>query len=305
MSKKVYAIIVVYNGLSWLEKCIGSLRSSSIPINILVIDNGSTDGSIEYITANFVDIELFKNSKNIGFGQANNIGIKKAYEKGSDHILLLNQDAWVEKNTIQTLVEHQVLFPQYGIVSPIHLNGKADAFDPGFERYINPLGCPGVLSAIFLNKYKGEPYAIEFVNAACWLISRACIQTIGGFSSVFYHYGEDDNYIHRVYYHGLKVGIVPLVIVMHDREHRAENAFSDEGYQQKKQLLVKFSNPLSNHSIDKELAILQKLVLKNYLRLSFNKNRKLIITINKLKEIKEDVEYCLKISKKKGLNYLT
>jgi GT2 family glycosyltransferase len=64
-------------------------------------------------------------------------------------------------------------------------------------------------------------YEIEFVNAAAWLISAECIRTVGFFEPLFFLYGEDNNYLQRVTYHGLKIGIAPQSRIYHDRETRA------------------------------------------------------------------------------------
>ena len=69
----VYAVIVTFNGIKWIDKCFLSLLNSSISIKIIVIDNGSSDMTSEYIKSNFPTIELIETGKNLGFGQANNI----------------------------------------------------------------------------------------------------------------------------------------------------------------------------------------------------------------------------------------
>src|SRR5690606_3487544 len=66
-------------------------------------------------------------------------------------------------------------------------------------------------------------YEIPFVNAAAWMLSRKCIENIGGFDPLFFHYGEDDNYCQRVLYHGFKIGVLPKVYVIHDREERVKD----------------------------------------------------------------------------------
>ena len=71
---KVLTIIVTYNGMKWLDRCLGSLRTSSVPSDVLVVDNGSTDGSPAYIQENFPEVMLHCTGENLGFGKANKIG---------------------------------------------------------------------------------------------------------------------------------------------------------------------------------------------------------------------------------------
>ena len=93
MSFKVLVIIVSFNGEDWIEQCLNSLAQSRIPLQILVIDNASTDRTIEIITNKFCTVKLLQNKENIGFGSANNQGFYIALERKVDYLFLLNQDA--------------------------------------------------------------------------------------------------------------------------------------------------------------------------------------------------------------------
>ena len=96
MRNQLLVIIVNYNGMKWLERCLSSLTSSTVPSDVYIVDNGSTDGSQDYIRSNFKDAIFVQSEENLGFGKANNIGLQYAYEKGYEYVYLLNQDAWVE-----------------------------------------------------------------------------------------------------------------------------------------------------------------------------------------------------------------
>jgi len=104
----IYVVIVTYNGMQWIDKCLDSLIHSSIPLNIIIIDNLSTDGTVDFIKHKYPTVELVETGKNLGFGKANNIGITHAVKQNADYVFLLNQDAWVGLNTIDELVKiHQ------------------------------------------------------------------------------------------------------------------------------------------------------------------------------------------------------
>ena len=90
---KILTIIVTYNGMKWLDRCLGSLRESSLKTDVVAVDNGSTDGTPEYIAANFPEVQLHCTGENLGFGRANNVGLQKAVAEGYDYVYLLNQDA--------------------------------------------------------------------------------------------------------------------------------------------------------------------------------------------------------------------
>ena len=74
--KEIFAIIVTYNGMQWIKHCIESLMESTVPMQIIVIDNNSNDGTLEFIKKNYSSVITFPMNKNLGFGQANNVGIR-------------------------------------------------------------------------------------------------------------------------------------------------------------------------------------------------------------------------------------
>ncbi|SNB06274.1 Glycosyl transferase, group 2 family protein [Flavobacterium psychrophilum] len=208
LNKKIFVIIVTYNGSKWIEKCINSLLRSIYPINILVVDNCSTDDSVELLKQ-FSEIHLIQSKENLGFGRANNIGIDYALKNKADYVFLLNQDTWVFDDTISNLVVMAQNNPSFGIVSPMHFSGDEKTLDKGFVTYYNR----------YIEENAGKNIAIvPFVNAAAWLVSSACLQKVGGFESLFGHYGEDRNYCDRVLYHQFQIVIAKNAKICHDRK---------------------------------------------------------------------------------------
>lgn len=213
---KVSVIIVSYNFEKWIDRCLGSLRRSTYPVSVIVVDNGSKDKTTQIIEKNYPEVHLIKTGTNLGFGKANNIGIRCAMEQGADYFFLLNQDAWISEKTVKTLLTLFEEHPKYGILSPTHLNGKGDKLDFGFSTYSGMNG-----KEDFTNMQKNhEVVTLKFINAAFWMISLETIKKVGGFSPLFYHYGEDIDYINRLHYHGLQLGYSPHVFGYHDRESR-------------------------------------------------------------------------------------
>ena len=210
---KVLVIIVSYNFEQWINRCLGSLRQSKLPADILVIDNNSKDKTTELIRSFYPEVRLIKNGKNLGFGRANNLGMQIALEEGYDYVFLMNQDAWIAPNTLDILVTFSQKYPEYGILSPVHLTGKGDKPDPGFGLYAN------IQKINDLTKSK-EILPLPFINAAFWLIPLAVLKQVGGFSPLFYHYGEDKDFVNRLHFHHFLVGYVPQAFGNHDREYR-------------------------------------------------------------------------------------
>lgn len=261
----LYSIIVIYNGMrrDWIQKCFSSIEASSVPVKIIAIDNASTDDSVHYIKANFPNVLLIESKENLGFGGANNLGLKKALDLGGEYFFLLNQDARVEKDTLEKLVTQAQNNPEYGIISPLHLNGKGDALDYNFSNYISPSQCKNLYSDFVLNKVENKIYESGFICAAAWLLTKTSLKTVGGFSPTFFHYAEDDNYIHRLKFKKLKIGVYPHTFIFHDREERANTKFHSAEEQIKREWALRISNPLQETNIHQYKKQLKNKLLKN------------------------------------------
>ena len=218
---KVFVIVVSYKGQRWYEHCFSSLRASSVPVKTIVIDNASNDGTVEYIKTYFPEIILVESKKNLGFGKANNLGLRYALDHGADYAFLLNQDAWIEPDTLEKLINIHSRHPEYGIVGPVQTNAdKTKVLDGVIKFLINPDNVNKELFSDLLMGIQKEIYPVAEINAAAWLLPRETLETIGGFDPIFLHYGEDWNYLSRVLYHKMKVGLTPGVKVVHDCKER-------------------------------------------------------------------------------------
>lgn len=217
---KVLVIIVTYNAMKWINKSFNSIYNSTIKSDLFVIDNGSSDGTQDYINKNYPQCIFFQSKINLGFGKANNIGLKYALDNNYDYVYLLNQDAWLYPHTIEKLISIHKENPQYGILSPFQIQANIKHLDENFGFSIfNWESNKIIIEDIYFNRIK-DVYPVNFVMAAHWLMSKECIQKVGGFSPTFPHYGEDNNYIHRAKFHGFKIGVLPTEKVIHDRENR-------------------------------------------------------------------------------------
>lgn len=221
-SPRVLAVVVTYNAMQWADRCFGSLLASSPRPDVLAVDNGSTDGTCEHVAAAFPEVEVLRNTENLGFGAANNIGLRRALEGDYDFVYLMNQDAWVGEGTLRQLLgTHR---QEYGVLSPMQLSAEGIP-DANFRRKCGrSLERAGVLMEarpVKTSANAGDGIVeVPFVMAAHWLLSREAIRRTGGFSPAFRQYGEDDNFIDRLHWHGLKCGVVPAAAAVHDRSGR-------------------------------------------------------------------------------------
>ncbi len=215
---KVAVIIVTFNGAEYIENCIKSIIEGDVIPRVIIVDNNSDDDTIQIIETKFSNVEIIKLTKNYGFGYANNFGIKYLNDNYEcNYYFLLNQDTIVFNNTLFALINIAEANTDYGIISPMHFQNDGE-LDPNFENYIG-------INREYLNvdKKVGSEiiHTVPMINAAAWLISRACINKVGGFdTSMFFHYGEDTNYCQRVIYHGFKIGFITNTKIIHFRSNK-------------------------------------------------------------------------------------
>ena len=193
--KKVLVILVTYNGMQWLSRCLGSVKDA----DIFVVDNDSTDGSADWIQGNYPDAKLVRSAENLGFSKANNLGFEFALKKGYEFVYLLNQDAWLEDGALDKLLESADSQPEYAVLSPLQMTDGYKELDRQFKKDKTP-------------------------PAAHWLVRADAIRKVGLFNEdLFPFYGQDDDWCNRARFHCWKIGIVPDARGVHDRAQRKES----------------------------------------------------------------------------------
>ena len=275
--KRISTVIVTYNGKKWIERCLLSLFSNTYKTNVIIIDNNSSDGTLELINFHFKDnqqLEIISLKKNIGFGQANNIGINQAIKENADYIFLLNQDTWVDKDVLEKLIDTHLINPQHGIISPLHMDGSGKKLDKPFSEYLSKylVNTPKGDMAHLTKRKDNAPLQIHFINAAAWLISREAILKTGGFDALFFHWGEDRNFIDRMTYKGFSVGLCTNTKIYHDRVEalRDRSSFFKDYYFRSK--LRDILNPNSKSNLSTVMLICLGNFIKEFATLNFGKS---------------------------------
>lgn len=282
--KKVYLIIVTYNAMKWAERCFTSLRNSSVPVKCIAVDNGSTDGTQEYIQKNFPEVDFIQSEENLGFGRANNIGIEKAYKAGADFFYLMNQDAWIYPDTVTRLLGFYKSYcnpPEIGILSPIHLDGSEKNIEIFIEKYLaqNALK-ERIFSDLILLQQKAA-YEIDFINAAHWFLPKETVKTVGGFNPYFFHYGEDNEYVNRLKFKNKKTFLVKDCYAVHDGNQDLQkidyNKFLDTAID------TKILDPQRKNGENEEISSLRKSIAKNMLTGNLQEAKKLNKLLSRIK----------------------
>ena len=236
---RILVIVVTYNGLHWLDRCLGSVRTSEVPADLYVWDNDSTDGSADFVQGRFPEAKLVRSADNLGFAEANNHGMRYALEKSYDYVYLLNQDAWLEPSTLGTLIAAHQAHPDFAVLSPLQMTDGLEVLDKQFEKILEVAGGTHFRNLCHPRHHKREgpfregsrsddsgsvcpPSPVTRVMAAHWLVPREVLVKVGLFSELFPIYGNDDNWCDRARYHGYKIGVVPEARAVHDRAYREE-----------------------------------------------------------------------------------
>lgn len=209
-------IVVTYNGAPWLQQCLDSIAQSTVDSRIIVVDNNSTDDTVQ-IARSHSDLELIEMKANLGFGRANNIGIARALDMGAKHVLILNQDALLARDTLELLIKASEQQPDAGILCPMQLNADGTALDADFLRYYIALHGADMLNDALLGRPIRQHYTVEAAPAAAWLFKKDLLLKVGGFDPLFFMYCEDDDLCRRARHHGYNISVVPGALFYHCR----------------------------------------------------------------------------------------
>jgi GT2 family glycosyltransferase len=209
---KLSVIIVNWNVRDLLEDCLRSLftYNAELALEVYVVDNHSSDGSVEFLKRDFPQVKLIENDENIGFSKANNQGIHHAQGR---YILLLNPDTvWVD-DSLQRMVTFMDNHPEIGVVGPKLLNADKQSIQYcGARRLPRPLDTffeYTRLSSLFpRNRLLGrhlmadwdhtDSREVDCLSGACLLVRRETIQEVGLLDEGYPLYQEDIDWCHRV-----------------------------------------------------------------------------------------------------------
>lgn len=228
---KITVIILCWNGKQWLEACIESLKKNqaTMPYEIMVVDNGSTDGSAGWIRAHHTDIDLIETGKNLGFAGGNNVGINQALEQGAEYILLLNQDTVVFDDWMQALIDIAQSHPDFGILSPFQYDYEGSSLDRVFAEQLTT-NTPH--NDDKKNNAVPPVYDVPQVIGAAMLLRSTLLQTIGNFDPLYFLYFEEKDLCRRTLTAGYRIGVVPKSKIghYHGRLHPNKTITDIDGY---------------------------------------------------------------------------
>ncbi len=212
---KTCVIIPSWNGIDYIADCLSSLQKQSLKPDIIVVENGSIDGSPELIKRKFPSIKLMEFSKNAGFAGGVNRAIRPALEQGYEHIILFNNDAVADKDWVKNLVSAANAHPECGIVTCKFMRMDKEHFDSTGEIYTtHAMPFPRGRNTKDTGQYNKGEYVFGGSGGAS-LYRASLFQDIGLFDEDFFAYFEDIDIAFRGQLAGWKVWYEPSAVAYH------------------------------------------------------------------------------------------
>jgi GT2 family glycosyltransferase len=225
-SNPVVSIVVLnLNGKDCLGKCLRSLFESKYENKeIIVVDNGSTDGSQDFVKSQFPSVKLIENQKNLGFGPGNNVGIKNAT---GDFVLFLNNDVLLDPDCIGILTTKMVQEEDIGVIGCKIYVGSLNKVIQHAGGTLDPSGS-GILIG-YLEKDVGqydEEKNVDWVHGAAFLVRKSVFKDVGMFDPIYYPiYHDEVDLCYRAKKFGYKIRYEPSAEVYHFEDIGSEKTF--------------------------------------------------------------------------------
>jgi N-acetylglucosaminyl-diphospho-decaprenol L-rhamnosyltransferase len=219
---RVAAVVVTYDALPWIEQCLGSLRG----VETVVVDNGSSDGTVALVRDRFPDVRLVE-AENRGLGAGWNIGLR---ETASTHVLLLNADAWLRDGAVERLCAFADTRPRAAVIGPRLVNPDGTlqrsvrgyptvwrlATEYFFLRKLAPRS--SALNAFYGGGFDHDDVReVEVVMGACMLLRREAIAEVGECDEDYFLFSEETDWCYRFREAGWEVVFFPGAECVHVR----------------------------------------------------------------------------------------
>jgi len=216
-------VIVNWNTQDILTECLHSIFASRTNnyYEVWVVDNGSTDGSVQMIKEGYPQVELIANKENVGFAHANNQAINQS---SGEYVMLLNPDTVIQKDVIETLVNYLDQKPGVGAVGPRLLNPDGTLQESSYPE-------PTLLRELwrmfhldrfyYFAEYPMDSWSldrareVDVLMGACFLIRRKALDQVGLLDEKFFIYSEEVDLCTRIRNYGWRLFWNPLVKVVH------------------------------------------------------------------------------------------
>jgi len=215
-------VLVAWNNRSYLMPCLQSLFTSGMrnAIEVVVVDNGSTDGTQDVLRQEFPEVVLVQNDSNLGLGTASNQGIAATT---APFVLLLNNDTIVNGASLDRLIDFMSATPDAGAVGGTLLNADG-TFQSGYnhfptlvEEFLNVTGLGAALWPGYPSSpgAVNDPSAVDWITSACLLLRRSALDHVGLLNESYFIYGDETDLQYRLAREGWRVYLIPDATTIH------------------------------------------------------------------------------------------
>lgn len=214
-------VLVCWNNKAYLDPCLKSLYEGGLKssFDVVVVDNGSTDGSQQMLAEKYPQVKVIQNAGNVGLGKASNQGIEATNGR---HVLLLNNDTLVNAPALDVLVEYLDAHPKAGATAGRLLNPDG-SFQSGFAPFSTLLEEFLIVTRIGELLWTGYPSHGDaqeiketgWMSSACLLVRRAALDQIGLLDEGYFIYGDEADLQYRLNKAGWKVVFLPNSSIVH------------------------------------------------------------------------------------------
>ena len=218
MAPRVLIIVLCYNGVDLTLACLESLGRISYPdADVLVVDNASSDGTPARVRAAFPRAEVIETGVNGGFAAGNNVGLRRALERGYDYALLLNNDTEVAPDFLDLLVAAAEADPQIGAAGPLicyYEQPEVIWSAGGVIDWRNGTSSMRGIGERDSGQY-AAPAQVDFVTGCALLCKRAALERAGLLDERFFMYYEETEWCVRIGRAGMRIVHVPAARLLH------------------------------------------------------------------------------------------
>jgi GT2 family glycosyltransferase len=212
-SPRLAAVVLSWNGREETLACLHSLAEASYePLDVIVVDNASADGSADAVAAEFPELELVRSERNLGYAGGMNLGAERALARGAEHVLLLNNDTVVAADALGALVEEAASRPSAaGLCPVVYFTDPPDSIWYAGARFDPRSGYQGK----HLREVPPGVKATERACGAALLVPAGTIAELGLFDEGLFAYAEDADWSLRAREAGRELLVVPAARVWH------------------------------------------------------------------------------------------